>query len=139
MSSPSPEATRLQYFGPNWFASVMGTGIVATAAASLPVQLPGQRAFAEIVWVIASALLAVLVVAVSVQWFRHPTVARSQVRNPQMAHFYGAAPMALRVSRRARICCSLVTAASAGGRRDKMTLKRPPRNRPPLAARARNG
>ena len=32
---------------------------------------------------------------VSVQWVRHPTVARSQVRNPQMTHFYGAAPMAL--------------------------------------------
>src|SRR6185436_14390165 len=27
--------------------------------------------------------------------FRHPTVARSHARNPQMAHFYGAAPMAL--------------------------------------------
>ena len=26
--------------GPNWFASVMGTGIVATAGATLPVQLP---------------------------------------------------------------------------------------------------
>ena len=95
MNTAAPEVARLQYFGPNWFASVMGTGIVATAAASLPVQLPGQRVFAEIVWVIATVLLAVLVIAVSVQWFRHPTVARSQVRNPQMAHFYGAAPMAL--------------------------------------------
>ena len=28
-------------------------------------------------------------------WLRHPTVARSHARNPQMAHFYGAAPMAL--------------------------------------------
>ncbi len=37
----------------------------------------------------------VLVVAVTAQWVRHPTVARSHARNPQMAHFYGAAPMAL--------------------------------------------
>jgi hypothetical protein len=29
--------------GPNWFASVMGTGIVATAAADLPVPWPGLR------------------------------------------------------------------------------------------------
>ncbi len=29
--------------GPNWFASVMGTGIVATAAAGLPVPWPGLR------------------------------------------------------------------------------------------------
>ncbi|HEY9423931.1 MAG TPA: hypothetical protein VIP54_03940, partial [Microterricola sp.] len=28
---------------PNWFASVMGTGIVAIAAATLPLQSPGLR------------------------------------------------------------------------------------------------
>ncbi|WP_396899379.1 TDT family transporter [Mycolicibacterium sp.] len=81
--------------GPNWFASVMGTGIVATAAASLPVHVPGLRGFAEVVWVIAALLLAVLIVIVGGHWVRHPTVARSHARNPQMAHFYGAAPMAL--------------------------------------------
>lgn len=95
MTTDTPETARLQYFGPNWFASVMGTGIVANAAASLPVHLPGLRAFAEVVWVIAAALLVLLIVAVTVQWFRHPKVARNQVHNPQMTHFYGAAPMAL--------------------------------------------
>jgi len=89
------ELTRLRHFGPNWFASVMGTGIVATAGATLPVQVPGLHVFSRIVWVGATALLVVLVVAVTIQWVRHPTVARSHVRNPQMAHFYGAAPMAL--------------------------------------------
>ena len=44
---------------------------------------------------VAAVLLVVLLVAVTVQWFRHPTVARTHSRNPQMAHFYGAAPMAL--------------------------------------------
>src|SRR3984893_15182610 len=81
--------------GPNWFASVMGTGIVATAAATLPVHVPGLRSFAEVVWVLAAVLLVVLAVAVGGHWLRHPTVARSHARNPQMAHFYGAAPMAL--------------------------------------------
>lgn len=81
--------------GPNWFASVMGTGIVATAAAGLPVQIPGLRTFAEVVWVGATALLVVLLIAIGAHWLRHPTVARSHARNPQMAHFYGAAPMAL--------------------------------------------
>lgn len=89
------EQSRLGNFGPNWFASVMGTGIVATAGATLPIHLPGLRGFTEVVWVVAAALLVVLIVAVSVQWVRHPTVARSHVHNPQMAHFYGAAPMAL--------------------------------------------
>lgn len=89
----APEVLRL--VGPNWFASVMGTGIVATAAATLPVHVPGLRAFAEMVWVLAAALLVVLAGAVGGHWLRHPTVARSHARNPQMAHFYGAAPMAL--------------------------------------------
>lgn len=89
------EVVRLQHFGPNWFASVMGTGIVATAGVTLPIPVPGLRAFSHVVWVFAAVLLVVLVVAVTVQRIRHPTVARSHVRNPQMAHFYGAAPMAL--------------------------------------------
>lgn len=94
--APATEHRRLVgNLGPNWFASVMGTGIVATAAASLPIHVPGLRGFAQIVWVAAAALLAVLLIAVGTHWLRHPTVARSHARNPQMAHFYGAAPMAL--------------------------------------------
>jgi C4-dicarboxylate transporter/malic acid transport protein len=85
----------LSYLGPNWFASVMGTGIVATAAASLPVHVPGLRAFAEVVWVAATVWLVILILAVGAHWVRHPTMARSHAYNPQMAHFYGAAPMAL--------------------------------------------
>ena len=81
--------------GPNWFASVMGTGIVATAGAALPVHVVGLRAFALVVWVIAAALLVALIAVVGGHWLRHPTVARTHARNPQMAHFYGAAPMAL--------------------------------------------
>ena len=87
--------TRLGNFGPNWFASVMGTGIVATAGATLPIRIPGLHVFSRVVWVVAAVLLVILVVAVTAQWFRHPTVARSHAHNPQMAHFYGAAPMAL--------------------------------------------
>lgn len=93
-----PPQTRVEVLGnigPNWFASVMGTGIVATAGATLPVHLVGLRAFTQVVWVIAAALLAALIVLVGGHWLRHPTVARSHARNPQMAHFYGAAPMAL--------------------------------------------
>ena len=46
-------------------------------------------------WVFAALLLVVLVIAVGGHWLRHPRVARTHARNPQMAHFYGAAPMAL--------------------------------------------
>ena len=94
-TAPPPHAGVLDNFGPNWFASVMGTGIVATAGATLPVRVPGLFGFAEAVWVVAVILLAVLGATVGGHWLRHPTVARSHVRNAQMAHFYGAAPMAL--------------------------------------------
>lgn len=47
------------------------------------------------VWALATVLLVVLGVAVTAQRIRHPVVARGHVRNPQMTHFYGAAPMAL--------------------------------------------
>jgi C4-dicarboxylate transporter/malic acid transport protein len=86
---------RLGFLGPNWFASVMGTGIVATAGATLPLHVPGLRGFAQAVWVATTVWLVMLIVAVIAHWMRHPTVARSHAYNPQMGHFYGAAPMAL--------------------------------------------
>jgi C4-dicarboxylate transporter/malic acid transport protein len=95
MAAPQSRVEMLGNIGPNWFASVMGTGIVATAGATLPIHLWGLRGFAEVVWVIATLLLLILLALVGVHWLRHPTVARTHARNPQMAHFYGAAPMAL--------------------------------------------
>jgi C4-dicarboxylate transporter/malic acid transport protein len=80
---------------PNWFAGVMGTGIVANAAVSLPWQPPGTRAFALVVWLAAALLLVVLLAATAAHWLRFPERARSHHDNPVMAHFYGAPPMAL--------------------------------------------
>src|SRR6185369_2882820 len=71
----------LSNVGPNWFASVMGTGIVATAGATLPVHVPGLRVFAEVVWVLAAVWLLVLVLVVGGHWLRHPNVARSHAHN----------------------------------------------------------
>ncbi|MFC5503093.1 TDT family transporter [Lysinimonas soli] len=80
---------------PNWYASIMGTGIVANAAATLPQQLPGLRAAATVVYLIAATMLLALTAAVVVHWISHPATAKSHHRNPVMAHFYGAPPMAL--------------------------------------------
>jgi C4-dicarboxylate transporter/malic acid transport protein len=93
--TPHTRVEVLGNLGPNWFASVMGTGIVANAGATLPIHVAGLRGFAQVVWLIAAVLLVVLSVLVGGHWLRHPTVARRHARNPQMAHFYGAAPMAL--------------------------------------------
>jgi C4-dicarboxylate transporter/malic acid transport protein len=79
---------------PNWFAAVMGTGIIATAAASLPAN-PGMHDFAVGAWLLASALLVVFTAATAAQWVRHRGRARSHHRDPVTAHFYGAPPMAV--------------------------------------------
>jgi C4-dicarboxylate transporter/malic acid transport protein len=95
---PLSSQTRVEVLGnigPNWFASVMGTGIVAVAGATLPVHVLGLRAFAQVVWAIGAVMLVVLIGVIGGHWLRHPTVARGHARNPQMAHFYGATPMAL--------------------------------------------
>lgn len=80
---------------PNWYASVMGTGIVAVAASSLPVQVTGLHTFAIVVWLTAASMLILLTVATGVHWVRHPSTARSHHLHPVMAHFYGAPPMAM--------------------------------------------
>ena len=85
----------LRHLGPNWFAAVMGTGIVATAGVTLPVQVAGQRAAALAVWAAAAVLLLVLVLATAAHWARHPQQARAHLDHPVMSHFYGAPPMAL--------------------------------------------
>jgi C4-dicarboxylate transporter/malic acid transport protein len=80
---------------PNWYASIMGTGIVAVAAASLPEQFRGLHAFAIGVWATSALLLIALTAATTVHWVRHPDTARSHANHPVMVHFYGAPPMAL--------------------------------------------
>lgn len=79
---------------PNWYASIMGTGIVATGAASLPLQFPGLRTFATVVWAAAALLLVALTVATILHWMYFRQTARSHHLHPVMAHFYGAPPMA---------------------------------------------
>ena len=79
--------------GPNWYASIMGTGIVGVAAVTLPVHVPGLRVFATAVWLLASFLLVALTAAWAVHWARHTGTARAHARNPVMAPFWGAVAM----------------------------------------------
>jgi len=81
--------------GPNWFASVMGTGIVAIAAATLPFRVPGLHVFALAVWALAAAWLVALSAGWAVHWTRYPGRARGHAANPVMAQFWGAPAMAL--------------------------------------------
>ncbi|MEU6581660.1 TDT family transporter [Nocardia sp. NPDC046763] len=85
----------LRYLAPNWFAVVMGTGIIGNAAATLPLQFPGLRAAGTVVWALAALLLTVLAGAWVLHWRRYPEEARGHGLHPIMMQFYGALPMAL--------------------------------------------
>lgn len=84
-----------EHITPNWFASVMGTGIVATAAATLPLHMPGLHEFATAVWILAATVLAVLTAAFATHWIRHRELAKAYAAHQVMGQFYGAPAMAL--------------------------------------------
>lgn len=93
--SSNPGNLQSVNLGPNWFASVMGTGIIANASATLPVVGPSLQTFALVVWVVASLLLIALIIAVTIQAIARPQVVRGHWNDPVMAQFYGAPPMAM--------------------------------------------
>ncbi|MEV0906559.1 TDT family transporter [Streptomyces hokutonensis] len=87
--------TAVRHLGPNWYASVMGTAIVATAGAGLPGHLPGLRTACTAVWALSLALLLTLLTARTLHWTHHRDRARADLRDPATAPFYGCLAMAL--------------------------------------------
>ncbi|WP_406128033.1 TDT family transporter [Streptomyces canus] len=87
--------TAVRHLGPNWYASVMGTAIVATAGAALPVHLPGLRTICAAVWLLSLVLLLTLLCARALHWRHHCDQARTHLLDPAMAPFYGCLAMAL--------------------------------------------
>ena len=86
----------LAALGPNWYAAVMGTAIVAGGAAALPVRLPGLTGVGQAAWMLSAAALLVLAAARGVHLVRHRDAARAQLLDrPATAVFYGCPPMAL--------------------------------------------
>ena len=94
LASPTAEGPRV-VLGPNWFASVMGTGIIATAGATLPRTIPGVATLTVVAWAIASVILVALLVVVPLHWLRARGTFSALLRDPVMAQFFGAPPMAL--------------------------------------------
>ncbi|MEV7992363.1 TDT family transporter [Streptomyces sp. NPDC086077] len=92
---PTGRALAVRHLGPNWYASVMGTAVVATAGAALPVRLPGLRTACAGVWALSLVLLAALLVARALHWTHHRDQARAHLLDPATAPFYGCLAMAL--------------------------------------------
>lgn len=85
----------VRHLGPNWYASVMGTAIVASAGVALPVDVPGLRAVCTVVWALSAVLLAVVLTARAAHWINHRDQARAHLLDPAVAPFYGCLAMAL--------------------------------------------
>jgi len=81
--------------GPNWYASVMGTGIIANAAVSLPLFADTLHFFGLVIWGLASLMLCGLVLATALLLFRRQNAWKRHFKDPMMAQFYGAPPMAM--------------------------------------------
>ncbi|MGW1540207.1 TDT family transporter [Streptomyces sp. NPDC002309] len=92
---PTGRARAVRHLGPNWYSCVMGTAVVATAGAALPVRLPGLRTACAGVWALSLVLLAALLLARALHWIHHRDQARAHLLDPAMAPFHGCAAMAL--------------------------------------------
>jgi tellurite resistance protein TehA-like permease len=92
---PRPRAGAVRHLGPNWYATVMGTAILATAGATLPVRAPGLRPLCAAFWALSLALLSALLVARALHWRHHRDQARAHLLDPATAPFYGCLAMAL--------------------------------------------
>ena len=93
LASPMNSGRRV-VMGPNWFASAMGTGIVATAGATLPIAVPGVSAVTTAAWALSATILVTLSVVVPIHWLRNRGTFSALRGDPVMAQFFGAPPMA---------------------------------------------
>ncbi|WP_405847023.1 TDT family transporter [Streptomyces niveus] len=88
----------LRHVGPNWYASVMGTAIVASAGAALPwapALAPVVRAVTVAVWALSTLMLLAVLAARAGHWIHHRDQARAHLLDPAVAPFYGCLAMAL--------------------------------------------
>ncbi|MEV4862567.1 TDT family transporter [Streptomyces ossamyceticus] len=93
--SPAVRAPSFRHLGPQWYTPVMGTAIVATAGAGLPVDLPGIRTVCAAVWALALLALVAVLGARALHWRHHRDQARAHLLDPAVAPFYGCLSMAL--------------------------------------------
>ncbi len=87
-------STDTKEIGPNLFASVMGTGIIANAAVTLPGIGESFFDFGAGIWILATLWLVILTAVKLLQIIVRPYVIQRQLTDPVMSQFFGAPPMA---------------------------------------------
>ncbi|MFD6419707.1 C4-dicarboxylate ABC transporter [Streptomyces sp. NPDC060194] len=92
--APRPFA-RLRHLGPNWYAAVMGTAVLAPAGAALPARPPHLTVVLTTAWALSLLALAALLTARVAHRRHHRDQASAHLRDPAAAPFLGCLPMAL--------------------------------------------
>ncbi|MFF5567362.1 TDT family transporter [Streptomyces sp. NPDC012623] len=92
----------LRHLGPNWYATVMGTAVVAVAGAGLRAGapgpaggMPGLAAGCVVMWALSALLLVFLLAARAGHWLHHRDRAGAHLLDPAVAPFFGCLAMAL--------------------------------------------
>ncbi|MCU4482496.1 TDT family transporter [Acinetobacter ursingii] len=85
----------IREFTPNWFAVIMGTGVVALILAHFPFASSSFYRVGMMLWIFNSVLFIVFSVLYLARWFFYPEEAKQILSHPTMSLFLGTIPMAL--------------------------------------------
>lgn len=85
----------IRQFTPNWFAVVMGTGVLALALAQWPTTMPGLHALGEGLWLFNTLLFVVFALMYTARWVLFFHEARRIFGHSTVSMFFGTIPMGL--------------------------------------------
>ncbi|QQE80659.1 C4-dicarboxylate ABC transporter [Alicyclobacillus sp. SO9] len=87
----------VRQFGPNWFTTIMGVGIVAGLTYSSPFPIPFQHQIGLFLFGLLNLIFIVAVLLWMFRWIFHLDEAVNDFRYPEKALFYGAFAMGINV------------------------------------------
>ncbi len=87
----------IKYFHPGWFASVMGTGIIAVATHHADKVVSGLEGLAVVLWILSVIMFLGLIVPWVLRWVRFTADAWADTAHPTRGPFYSTMPIALLV------------------------------------------
>lgn len=87
----------VQHFAPGWFASVMGTAVIAVAIFVFREPVPLAGALQVFFLAVAVLLFLVLLVPWALRWLQYPEAVRRDLNHPVSAAFFPTMPISLLV------------------------------------------
>lgn len=85
----------IRQFTPNWFAATMGTGILSTVLAQVPLPIPGLHQVAEALWIFNIGLFTLFSLLYGARWLMFFDQARRVFGHSTVSMFLGTIPMGL--------------------------------------------